>query len=265
MKKVITLFTTLALLLSLLAIGASAEQPVPYAFVTVAVKGELVAAQVCIELQDFDNDGQTTVNDALIALHKQMYPGGADAGYASYQSDYGLSMSKLWGDESGMFGYYHNNKPCQSLSDPIAQGDSVAAFVYASADWSDLYTYFDREVRTVDPGDEITLTLMAAGYDENWNPISYPVEGATLTLDGEKTTYVTDAQGKVTFSLQEAGSHVVSAEYSKATIVPPACAVAITSPEKSGCKAVLGSATGLVTLSGFVICAICTKTGRKES
>ena len=272
MKKVITLFTTLALLLSLLAIGASAEEKstsvqttLDTAYVTVAVKGALVAVQVPVVLDDYDNDGALTVNDALYGLHEKSYEGGAAAGYASYQSDYGLSMSKLWGDESGMFGYYHNNKPCQSLSDPIGQGDSVAAFVYASADWSDLYTYFDREVRTVDPGDEITLTLMAAGYDENWNPISYPVEGATLTLDGEKTTYVTDAQGKVTFSLQEAGSHVVSAEYSKATIVPPACAVAITSPEKSGCKAVAGSATGLVTLSGFVICAICTKTGRKES
>ena len=253
MKKVIILFTTLALLLSLFAISASAEQPIPYAFVTVAVKGELVAAQVYIELQDLDNDGQTTVNDALIALHKQMYPGGADAGYASYQSDYGLSMSKLWGDESGMFGYYHNNKPCQSLSDPIAQGDSVAAFVYASADWSDLYTYFDREVRTVDPGDEITLTLMAAGYDENWNPISYPVEGATLTFDGEKTTYVTDAYGKVTFFLEEAGSHIISAEYGKATIVPPACAIAVTSPEKGGCRAVASSAIGLVTLLGCAI------------
>ena len=231
MKKVITLFTTLALLLSLFAIGASAEQPIPYAFVTVAVKGELVAAQVYIELQDLDNDGQTTVNDALIALHKQMYPGGADAGYASYQSEYGLSMSKLWGDESGMFGYYHNNKPCQSLSDPISQGDSVTAFVYASSDWSDLYTYFDREVRTVDPGSEITLTLLA----------------------GEKTTYVTDAHGKVTFSLEEAGSHIISAEYGKATIVPPACAIAVTSPEKGGCRAVASSAIGLVTLLGCAI------------
>lgn len=258
MKHTLTMILTLCLLLSLLAIGASAEQPVPYVFVTVAVKGELVAAQMSVQLKDHDNDGQTTVNDALIGLHELMYSGGAKAGYSSYQSEYGLSMNKLWGDESGMFGYYHNNKPCQSLSDPISQGDSVAAFVYASADWSDIYTYFDREVRTVNPNEEITLTLMAAGYDENWNPISYPVEGATLTCDGEKTAYVTDAQGKVTFSLQEAGAHVISAEYDKATIVPPACEVAVKKVSQSSCQAVAGA--GLVAL--LPLACLCMK--RKE-
>lgn len=258
MKRTLNLILTLCLLLSLLAIGASAEQPVPYVFVTVAVKGQLMTAQMYVQLKDHDNDGQTTVNDALIGLHELAYSGGARAGYSSYQSEYGLSMSKLWGDESGMFGYYHNNKPCQSLAEPVSQGDSVAAFVYASADWSDVYTYFDREVRTADPGEEITLTLMAAGYDENWNPISYPVEGATLTCDGEKTAYVTDAQGKVTFSLQEAGAHVISAEYDKATIVPPACEVAVKKAPQSGCQAVVGAS--LVSL--LPLAYVCIK--RKE-
>ena len=268
MKKVITLFTTLALLLSLLAIGASAEEKstsvqttLDTAYVTVSVKGALVAVQVPVVLDDYDNDGALTVNDALYGLHEKSYEGGAAAGYASYQSDYGLSMSKLWGDESGAFGYYLNNASCMSLVDPVKDGDHVTAFVYASSNWSDVYTYFDIPSATCEPDGEITLTLMAAGYDENWNPITYPVSGATLTVDGTKIGFVTDAEGKVTFSPEAAGTHVFSAVHDQMTIVPPVCTVTVNKPE-GGCNAVAFSATGLATLLGLVTCAMIK---RKES
>ena len=122
MKRALTLITALSLLLALLTIGASAEQnatsvqeTMSTVYVTIAVKGELVATQVPVILEDYDNDGAHTVNDALYGLHEKSYEGGAAAGYASYQSDYGLSMSKLWGDESGAFGYYLNNASCMAF------------------------------------------------------------------------------------------------------------------------------------------------------
>ncbi len=264
MKKVITLFTTLALLLSLLAIGASAEEKstsvqttLDTAYVTVAVKGELVAVQVPVVLDDYDNDGALTVNDALYGLHEKSYEGGAAAGYASYQSDYGLSMSKLWGDESGSFGYYLNNASCMSLVDTVKDGDHVTAFVYASSDWSDVYTYFDVPSATCEPDGEITLTLMAAGYDENWNPITYPVEGATVTIDGQATSFVTDAEGKVTLTAK-AGEHVISATHTTMTLVPPACTVTVNKPE-GGCKAT--ASASLIAL--LPLAYLCIK--RKES
>ena len=252
MKKVITLFTTLALLLSLLAIGANASEQqtstsveIPTAYVTVAVKGTLVATQVAVILEDKDGDGSITVNDALYAVHEKSYDGGADAGYGYYTGDYGLSMSKLWGDESGSFGYYLNNTSCMSLADPVKDGDHVTAFVYASADWSDVYTYFDIPSATCEPDGQITLTLMAAGYDENWNPITYPVEGATLTFNGTKIGLVTDAEGKVTISPEGTGTHVFSAVHDQLTIVPPVCTVTVNKPE-SGCQSV--AAVSLVAL-----------------
>lgn len=250
MKHIITLTLTLCLLLSLLAIGASAEQPIPYVFVTVALKGELVAAQVYVQLQDHDNDGAMTVNDALYGVHQQMYEGGAEAGYGYYAGEYGLSMSKLWGDESGAYGYYLNNASCTSLADPVNQGDQITAFVYTSSDWSDVYTYFDVSAQTVEAGQEITLTLMAAGYDENWNSITYPVEGATITVDGVTTGILTNQDGKATFKQNEIGIAVISAKSKTKTLVPPVCSITTVKAEipeeEKGCGAIVGA--GLIAL-----------------
>ncbi len=294
MKKVITLFTTLALLLSLLAIGAAAQEQTTV-FVTIAVKGELVATLVAVPVEDVDGDSALTVNDALYIAHQNLYDGGVDAGYGYYTGDYGLSMSKLWGDESGSFGYYLNNASCMSLADTVKNGDRVTAFVYASADWSDVYSYFDINRTVIDAGQSVTLTLCAAGYDENWAPITYPVEGATVTVDGRATSLVTDAEGKVTLTL-EAGEHVISATHGTLTLVPPVCTATVnatetqatteaptteaptteapttqspatqdpategsstdTSASEGGCKAVTHGATGLATLLGLATLAM---------
>ena len=263
MKHTITLILTLCLLLSLLAIGASAENStsasveLSTAYVTIAVKGELAAVQIAVILEDCDGDGSITVNDALYAAHQKAYEGGAETGYGFYTSDYGLSMSKLWGDESGAYGYYLNNASCMSLADPVKNGDYITAFVYASSDWSDVYTYFDVSTKTVEVGEEITLTLMAAGYDENWTPITYPVEGATVTFEGRKTGFVTDAEGKVTISPEATGTHIYSAVHDGMTIVPPVCSITTVKAEipeeEKGCGAIVGSAIALATLLGCVM------------
>lgn len=280
----LTLCLTLCLTLSLLAIGASAQsEPVTTVTVTIAVKGELVATQEEVEVTDSDNDGALTVGDALYAVHQKLYEGGADAGYASYQSEYGLSMSKLWGDESGAYGYYLNNASCASLADQVKDGDHVTAFVYKSDDWSDVYTYFDISEKTVALGDEVTLTLMAAGYDENWNPITYPVQGATITMDGNPVyvtmsstqspgpAWVTDENGQVTIQISAiSGSsslvRIISATSDSATLVPPVCKLNLMLPEteeqtqaeSTGCEAVAGM--GILAL--LPIAYLCIK--RKE-
>lgn len=283
MKKTITLLTVLSLLLSLLAISASAQsEAVTHVFVTVAVKGELVATQAQVEVTDVDDDGALTVNDALYAVHKKLYEGGVDAGYGYYQSEYGLSMSKLWGDESGMYGYYLNNASCMSLADPVKDGDHVTAFVYKNADWTDVYAYFDVTTSEIALGDTISLTLSSAGYDESWNPITVPVEGATILFNGQPTSFVTDAQGKVTVTLDTAGDVLISACSDAVTLVPPVCTVKVPAPateetteeqtteeqttqeqttqapEQPGCKAIAGA--GLIAL--LPLACLCIK--RKE-
>ena len=107
-------------------------------------------------------------------------------------------------------------------------GDYVKAFVYTDlVTWSDTYCFFDVNTATVAEGEAVELTLSAAGYDEAWNPISVPVEGAVITVDGVATEYKTDAEGKVTVKLEE-GTHIISATSETQTLVAPVCKVTVT-------------------------------------
>ena len=71
------------------------------------------------------------------------------------------------------------------------------------------------------------MTLRYAGYDNNWNPVVLPVEGATVLLNGAETAYKTDAEGKVTITLEQAGEITVSAKSSNMILVPPVCKVTV--------------------------------------
>jgi len=76
-----------------------------------------------------------------------------------------------------------------------------------------------------------TLTLSASGYDENWNPVTTPLAGAAVTVDGVKTDLVTNADGTVTLTLKDSGTHIISASSDAQTIVPPVCSVVIEQTE----------------------------------
>ena len=201
-------------------------------YVTISDKGELVLTQEKVTVKDTDKDGALTINDALYAAHEAKFEGGAAVGYSSYYGSYGLSLGKLWADESGSFGYYVNNKSAWSLADVVKEGDYVNAFVYKDGtSWSDTYCFFDINTLETEEGKEITLILSANGYDANWNPIVNPVEGAMITVDGKATEYKTDKDGKVTFILAK-GDYVVSAISENQILVPTVCKVAVTEKEE---------------------------------
>ncbi len=192
------------------------------AYVTIAKAGTLVVTQEKITVTDADKDGYLTINDALYNAHEAKYEGKAAAGYGSAYTQYGLSLTKLWGDTSGSFGYYVNNKSAWSLADTVKEGDYITAFVYKDATaWSDKYSFFDKNTLTATADEEITLTLSAAGYDQDYNPITIPVKDATITINGEAAEYKTDANGKVTIKITTAGSYVISATSTTDTLVPP--------------------------------------------
>lgn len=225
MKKLLSVALSLLMLLGCMSISAFAADGDVTVYVSVANKGELVAAQVEVAVVDVDDDGSLTLNDVLYALHEAVYEGGADAGYGYYiHKDYGLSIGKLWGDTSGNFGYYVNNASCWSLADKVEDGDYVNAFVYKDSKfYSDTYCFFNEYTVTADKGDEIELTLNSAGYDASWNTVTVPVADAEITVDGVATGVKTDANGKAVIKLDKAGEHVISAVSSSNTIVPPVC------------------------------------------
>ena len=220
MKKIFGFLMVLTLLFSVCAISAGAETADVY--VTIA-NGEIVLAMEKVTVSDIDGDGALTINDALYAAHEAAFKGGAAAGYASVQGDWGLSLAKLWGVENGgSYGYMVNNVSAWSLADPVATGDHVYAYVYTdTVAFSDTYSFFDINTADFLEGKSVSLTLTASGYDENWAPMLIPVSGAVITLNGEKTQYVTDENGKVEVTIENRGDYIISAVSDSMTLVPP--------------------------------------------
>lgn len=225
MKKLISAAAVIAAM-GVLAVSAYADASV---HVTISdSNGKLVVTDEAVDVSDADGDGAVTINDALITAHDKFYDGGADAGYKAAVGDYGLSIVKLWGAENGSsYGYYVNNASAWSLADPVNDGDHLNAFVYTDlTSWSDKYTYFDKNDYICNDG-EVTLTLSAASFDADWNPVTIPVAGADIIVNGEKVGAVTDDNGKVTLKFTGNGDFVVSASSDSMLIVPPVAKIQV--------------------------------------
>ena len=234
MKKKILCAVCAVLVLCALCVPAFAESEATV-YVTIS-SGKLELARKPVTLSDADGDGALTVNDVLILAHNAEYPGGAEAGYSSVEGDYGLSITKLWGIENGSgYGYYVNNAAAFSLTDAVSAGDSIAAFVYTDTTaFSDAYSFFDKDSISGKAGESVELCLSAAGYDENWAPVTLPVEGAVITIDGVDTGVVTDAEGKAVVELSGQGTVVISARSETSVLVPPVCIAELEAEEASG-------------------------------
>ncbi len=194
------------------------------AFITISVNGDIVTdkngsfvAEAPIVLTGKES---YTLDDAFSAAHELYYEGGAAAGYATADSEWGLSVTKVWGDTSGKFGYQMNLGavdvwgPTQAVSD----GDYIDLCVYESYyPNTESYAKFDSYSKTVVNG-EAELTLYESYYGENWETLYRPCAGATIHVDGEATEFVTDANGSCTVEFEEYGKYLISAKKTKVLI-----------------------------------------------
>lgn len=220
MKNFIAIVTALVMICAIGTIAVSADDV--SVFVTIA-NGEVVTAEE-ITVTDVDSDGKLTVNDVLTIIHAEKKEGGFEA----KSGEFGLFITKLWGVETSSVGYTVNNSPAMSLTDEVKNGDYVAAYIYTDPAFSDKYSYFDSVRLSKKSGEEITLTLSELGYDENWQTVVAPVSGADIYVDGVKTSYKTDENGKATISLSEGGRHIISAKSESLLLIPPVCEVTVT-------------------------------------
>lgn len=226
MKKITAVLLSMVLVLGMFSVSAFAAGPSTEVFVTIALgDGTLALAQKTVAVTDIDNDNKITINDALFCAHEAFYPGGASQGYKTEATQWGLGILKLWNvANGGSYGYYVNNASAWSLTDVIVAGDYVNAFAYKDVQgFSDSYSYFN--VQTVDATafESFDITLYRLSFDADWNTVETPVAGAIITVDGSKTAFVTDADGKVTITLTETGTHVISAQSDDVVIVAPVC------------------------------------------
>lgn len=227
-KKWMSLLLVAAMVLTTL--GVTARSDAAYAAekeitvnVTVSNAGEpgkTAAGNLAVNLPvtvPADANGQATVDAALTALHAKYFPGG----YATSESAYGLSVSKLWGVENGgSYLFAINNVKCNSGvgSDLVADGDALTAVVMKDLTlWSDLIAAFDKSAVTVKPGQkvELALTYDNVSYDANWNPthVATPITGASVFVAGaaDKVLATTDTMGKAFVSFEQAGTYVITA------------------------------------------------------
>ena len=196
--------------------------------VTVSVSnGDAVLVQKPVTVTDVDEDGALTIADALYCAHEAYFEGGAAAGFACSIGGYGLQLDKLWGvANGGSFGYYVNNVSAMGLGDAVKDGDSVYAFVYTDlVGWSDSYSFFDKDTASVTEGDKVKLTLSGMGFDENWAPVTAPVAGAKILIDGKETGVTTGEDGSFEVAVESAGEYVISAKSDEKILVPPLCVV----------------------------------------
>ena len=227
MKKFLSTLLTMLLLLSLTAFAEEANT----VYVSISDDaGALVLAHQPVEMTDADGDGALTICDALMLAHAAYHPEGA-AAFLAEQSEWGLSLYKLWGVENGgSYGYCLNDASAMSLVDPVQPGDHVKAYAYTDLTaWSDTYAFFTAPVAAAKVNEQVALSLSANGYEESWNPLTYPVQGAFLVVDGEvDDSIMTDAEGQFALTFAEAGVYTVSAVSNDLTLVPPVCIVTVT-------------------------------------
>lgn len=225
MKKFLA---TLLALLMLVSLTAFAEEA-PTVYVSISDDtGVLVLAHQPVMLTDADADGVLTIHDALAAAHAAYHPDGTEA-YLAENSEWGLSLYRLWGVENGgSYGYCVNDASAMSLLDPVAEGDHVKAYAYTDlAGWSDTYSYFAAPVAQASQGETVSFALSASGYDADFVPVTLPVADAVLTVNGEITEARTDAEGEASLTFDAAGAYVVSAVSETMTLVSPVCIVTI--------------------------------------
>lgn len=232
MKKILAVILTVLLLMGTMSLAAFATDGVSASvYVTIADKdGKLALVQEKITVIDLNADGKLTIDEALYAAHEAKYEGGAAAGYKSENTEYGLSLTKLWGTSNGgSYGYYVNNASAWSLSDEVKEGDYINAFVYTDTEsWSDTYCWFNINATTVDAGQKIDLTLMTSVYDVATSGfVTTPVANAFITVDGVKTEVKTDSDGKASIIVDGNGNHVISAVSDTQNLVPPVFTVTV--------------------------------------
>ena len=237
MKKTTVCIIASALMLQTapLFLHASAADSVKMK-VTLTGAGEIKVAAEEITVTDKDGDEKLTINDALIIAHDQFYEGGAAAGYTSAETDWGLSIKKIWGiDNGGNYGYTVNNVFAMGLTDPVSEGDWLYAYAYKDG-YSDEYTYFEgdpgKKVQDAKTGDTAELKLVGTYYDSDAKGMKQePIANAVITVNGKETSYKTDAEGKVSLPVETAGNVVISANYTGKTIVPPIAKLNVTAAE----------------------------------
>lgn len=236
---------------------------------TVSDKGVLASAsdgsavvRKEVTVTDLNSDGILTYDEALVAAHKAY--NSAD-GYKTeaYSGSYGsgISVTKLWGVQTGSSLFYLNGSALTSHVGDTEQSvvktgdDLYAAILQDTTYYSDRYASFDADTKEVKAGEDVTLTLTAGGKGAAAVPVGTWNNGSFTALEGKTT----NENGQVTVSFDQAGTYLVTAkgtvkdtvttdlstgatEEKDCPIMAPSCILTVT--EASGPQVIAGGSCG---------------------
>ena len=212
--------------------AAEPEAPAKDITVYVSVSAQGVPAQTkegepAVQLKASVPAG-STVEDAIIAVHEAYCPDGAE-GWEKAESEWGVSMTRIWGSYDGVGAWYLNGvMPMEQSWDVAAtDGDYVDLILYGP-DWSDSYAFFDKRTAAAATGEAVTLTLTHDVFDENWVASPVALSDAAVKLADGTALGTTDKDGKITLTFAEAGTYVVTAEDPDLAITAPVCVITVT-------------------------------------
>ena len=218
-KRILSLLMAFVMAVGLLPVGAMATGGESITvYVTISNQGVLATDKNGdpmgyrdVTVTDQDKDGKLTVSDAMIKVHTEYSPAGAEG----YAISYGFA-NKLWGVSTSNLLAFVNNEGFSVAWDGkgLEAGDHVVASINAdNATYADWYTYFDQTTQEIKPGEELSLTLkgfqgMAGGTSETVSgmPVGGWNKGVFTSLGSS-----TDSAGQVALSFDTPGTYYVTA------------------------------------------------------
>ena len=234
-KRFLAMILALVMIFSVISVYAEEDGTEITVYLSVSKYGEIVddkdgnpLAYVPVYLS---GESEYTLDDVFRTVHIEYYVDGAD-GYESSEGMYGFGVDKLWGDDSYNFGYQLNGGAEQilGLGHTVKQGDYIDAYIYKNL-YPETEGYSKFNISTgeayIDGSFNLVLSYVS-GYDENWNTVFSPCEGAKLIINGNETEFITDENGQVTVCFENTGVNIISARLEK--IIDEESVPAITAP-----------------------------------
>ena len=211
---------------------------------------------------------QVTITDALYKLHAEMYGEQfAENPEAYLEISSAGQISRIYKIQTTAVSTLVNNKFGGAANDEILKnGDELSVFMYTDTDkWSDEYLYFQNVPEKVVTEKAFILALRAAnvfGTDE-------AAAGCTVemkNLDTNKTTEaITDKDGNVTLSADQAGSYQITVTKTPYTyFVAPTAVVQVEAHSHNFVWNTTAKATVFAPEKQQGTCAVCGKTTTRD-
>ncbi len=242
MKKILSFILSLVIILSspgVVSFATENENNVVTVYVTISKYGEIVndkdgfpVAMTSVELSGKE---EYVLDDAFRMVHTDLCEDGI-SGYETATGDWGLYVSKFWGDTSENFTYQVNfgEESVWGPAHEIENGDCIEFCINKSSGLDmEVYTRFDKRKIEIQPGETVELVLLQGEYTAEGMAFT-PCEDATLTVNGIITENVTGEDGRASVCFEECGEYVVSAVKTKlldeeavTAIQAPVCAITV--------------------------------------